>query len=119
MRGDGLSGGEEGVRRNRRSDRGDVGNGLLEVEGIDGSVGIAGVGIRDCFQEWGAESAGAMPVIDVRGNVGEDDFGVGGSTAGICGNLGVLEDSVDWVEGTLKEGGEAARASERGGVESV
>ena len=60
-----------------------------------------------------------MPVIDVRGNVGEDDFGVSGSTTGVRGNLGMLEDTVDWVEGAFEEGSEAARASERGGVESV
>ena len=45
MGGDGLSGGEERVRRNGKSDGGNVGSGVLGVEGTDGSVGIADVGI--------------------------------------------------------------------------
>jgi hypothetical protein len=60
-----------------------------------------------------------VPFINVGGNVGEDDFGVGGGATGVSGYLGMLEDTVNWVESAFEERGETVRASEGGRVESA
>ena len=65
------------------------------------------------------KSTWAVPFIDMGGDVGEDDLGVSGGATGVSGYLGMLEDTVNWVEGAFEERGETARASEGGRVESV
>jgi hypothetical protein len=47
------------------------------------------------------KSAWAVPFVDVGGDVGKDDLGVRGGAAGLCGYLGMLEDTVDRVEGAF------------------
>ena len=61
----------------------------------------------------------AVPFIDMGGDIGEDDLGVSGGATGVSGYLGMLEDTVNWVERAFEEGGETARASEGARVESV
>ena len=65
------------------------------------------------------ESARAVPFVNVGGDIGQDDLGVRRGAAGLCGYLGMLEDTVNWVKGTFEEGSETAGTSEGGCVESV
>jgi hypothetical protein len=46
-----------------------------------------------------------VPFIDMGGNVGEDDLGVGGGATGVSGNLSMLKDTVNWVESAFEERG--------------
>ena len=47
------------------------------------------------------ESARAVPFVNVGGDIGQDDLGVRRGAAGLCGYLGMLEDTVDRVEGAF------------------
>ena len=47
------------------------------------------------------ESARAVPFVNVGGDIGQDDLGVRRGAAGLRGYLGMLEDSVDRVEGAF------------------
>ena len=49
----------------------------MEVEGTDCSIGES-LGCIGCgFGEGRVRAPGAMPLVDVRGDIGEDEFGVG------------------------------------------
>ena len=80
----------------------------MEVEGADCSIGES-LGCVGCgFREGRVRAPGAVPLVDLGCDVGEDKFGVGGGTASVGGDLSMLEDAVDWVKCTFEEGGETA-----------